>query len=251
MAAHLVSTPMFSKQIPIFGFYGILWTSKVIVTFLMIQRHHPANPSSNRLQHSSKPGLDKGQNDCSWDCRTNVCSAQATITLKSCIGFAWQSFGSEEATGVASVRSCWKLPLCLMEPTPASSKTGPPLAKAEPISNGGSTSGIMYLRRGKICCVTATAAGERSENMWEQQLCRPPGRGRRRQEELQALSRNSLAAGGEARGEAGYAPQPMEVHGGAKFYLQPGGGSHARGTHAGEAHGGLSPVGGPHTGAGD
>jgi len=39
-----------------------------------------------------------------------------------------------------------------------------PLAKAEPISNGGSTPGITYLRRGKSCCTTAIAAGERSEN---------------------------------------------------------------------------------------
>ncbi|KAK4824794.1 hypothetical protein QYF61_019462 [Mycteria americana] len=34
------------------------------------------------------------------------------------------------------------------EPMPAGSKTDPPLAKAEPISNGGSASGITYLRRG-------------------------------------------------------------------------------------------------------
>ncbi|KAK4828698.1 hypothetical protein QYF61_000536 [Mycteria americana] len=35
------------------------------------------------------------------------------------------------------------------EPMPASSKTDLPLAKAEPISNGGSASGITYLRRAK------------------------------------------------------------------------------------------------------
>ena len=39
------------------------------------------------------------------------------------------------------------------------------LAKAEPINNGGSASGITYLRRGKSCCATAIAAEERSENM--------------------------------------------------------------------------------------
>ena len=60
------------------------------------------------------------------------------------IGFAWQGFGSGRATGVASVRSCQKLPPCLTEPMPAGSKTDPLLAKAEPISNGGSTSGITY-----------------------------------------------------------------------------------------------------------
>ncbi|KAK4810783.1 hypothetical protein QYF61_008755 [Mycteria americana] len=35
------------------------------------------------------------------------------------------------------------------EPTPAGSKTDPPLAKVEPISDGGSTSVITYLRREK------------------------------------------------------------------------------------------------------
>ena len=66
-----------------------------------------------------------------------------------CIGFAWQGFGSGGATGMASVRSCQKLPLCPTEPMPAGSKTDPPLAKAEPISDGGSASVITYLRRGK------------------------------------------------------------------------------------------------------
>jgi len=64
-------------------------------------------------------------------------------------GFAWQGSASQGATGVASVRSCQKLPPCPTEPTPAGSKTDFPLAKAEPISDGGSTSGITYLRRGE------------------------------------------------------------------------------------------------------
>ena len=46
------------------------------------------------------------------------------------------------ATGVASVRSCQKLPLCLMEPMSAGYKIDPLPTKAEPISNGGSASGI-------------------------------------------------------------------------------------------------------------
>jgi len=54
------------------------------------------------------------------------------------------------ATGVASVRSCWKLPLCLMELMPGGSKMDPLLAKAETISNSGSASMITYLRRKKI-----------------------------------------------------------------------------------------------------
>jgi len=47
------------------------------------------------------------------------------------------------------VRSCEKLPPCLIKSVPASSKKDLPLAKAKPISDGGSTSGITYLRRGR------------------------------------------------------------------------------------------------------
>ncbi|KFW67206.1 Oxysterol-binding protein-related protein 10, partial [Pygoscelis adeliae] len=47
----------------------------------------------------------------------------------------------------------------------AGSKMDPPLAKAKPISDGGSTSGITYLRRGKSCCATATAAEERASEL--------------------------------------------------------------------------------------
>jgi len=47
------------------------------------------------------------------------------------------------------VRSCEKLPPCPTEPVPTSSKTDPLLAKAELISEGGSASGITYLRSGK------------------------------------------------------------------------------------------------------
>jgi len=44
---------------------------------------------------------------------------------------------------------CVKLPPCLIKPVPASSKTDPPLAKAKPVSDGGSASVITYLRRGR------------------------------------------------------------------------------------------------------
>ena len=71
------------------------------------------------------------------------------------------------AIGVASVRSCEKLPPSLLKPALAASKTDPPLAKAKPISNGGSTSVIMYLRnrRKKKTNCGETAVGERSETM--------------------------------------------------------------------------------------
>lgn len=66
-----------------------------------------------------------------------------------CIGFAWTGFGSREVTGVAFWRSSWKLPPCPGEPMPATSKIDVLLAKAEPIRNGGKTSGTTYSRRKK------------------------------------------------------------------------------------------------------
>ena len=63
------------------------------------------------------------------------------------------------------MRRCQKLPLCLTEPMPAGSKTDPPLAKAEPISDGGSASGITDLRKEKSYCTAAITAGKKSENM--------------------------------------------------------------------------------------
>jgi len=53
---------------------------------------------------------------------------------------------------VASVRSCWNLLLCLMEPMQAGSKRHPLLAEAEPISDSGSTSGITHERRKNNLC---------------------------------------------------------------------------------------------------
>jgi len=60
---------------------------------------------------------------------------------------------------VASVRSCEKLPPCLIMPVPAGSKTDPSLAKAEPISNGGSASGMTYFRREKKCSEASSREG--------------------------------------------------------------------------------------------
>jgi len=59
-----------------------------------------------------------------------------------CYEFAWQGFGSKGAIGVASVRSCMKLPPCLIKTVPDGSKTDLPLAKAKPISNGSRASVI-------------------------------------------------------------------------------------------------------------
>ena len=128
----------------------------------------------------------------------------------------------EVVTGVASVRSCWKLPLCPTEPIPAGSKTDPPPAKA--ISDSGSTSGRTYLRRKKSC--------------WDRQKWQPERR-------VRTCKRNSPAdpqvsaegGGGGAPGTGAEIPlqpvgktmvrqavplQPREVHGGADLHLQPG-----------------------------
>lgn len=55
----------------------------------------------------------------------------------------------EGAEGVASVRRHQKLPLCLTESVPADSNADLVLAKAKPISDGGSTSGTTNFRRGE------------------------------------------------------------------------------------------------------
>ena len=55
---------------------------------------------------------------------------------------------------------CEKLPPYLIDPMPAGYKTGPMLAKAKPISDGGSTSVITYLQ-GKTCSEAAVESGVR------------------------------------------------------------------------------------------
>ena len=66
---------------------------------------------------------------------------------------------------MASVRSYKKLPPCLIKPVPAGSKTDPPLAKAKPISDGGSASGTTFLRRGRKKAAVRRQSRERSETM--------------------------------------------------------------------------------------
>jgi len=67
---------------------------------------------------------------------------------------------------VASVRSCEKLPPCLIKPVPAGSETDPQLPKAKPVSDSGSTYEITELRRRtKKKPLGETAVGERSETM--------------------------------------------------------------------------------------
>lgn len=59
----------------------------------------------------------------------------------------WRGFGSGGVTGVASVRRCQTLFLCLI--VPAVSKMDLMVAKAELISAIGYNSVVTYLRNGK------------------------------------------------------------------------------------------------------
>lgn len=61
---------------------------------------------------------------------------------------------------MASVRRCQKPPQCQTEPVPDIFKVDTTLAKAEPISDSGSISVIMYLRKGKSCCATTAEREE-------------------------------------------------------------------------------------------
>lgn len=65
---------------------------------------------------------------------------QYTTELEWCIGFHGVLV-ARGSTGMASLRRCQKLPLCLIDPMPAGSRMDLPLAKAKPISDTGSTSG--------------------------------------------------------------------------------------------------------------
>lgn len=68
------------------------------------------------------------------------------------IPFAQQGFSIRGNTGVASLRSCWKLLLCPTESKTASSKMDLLLAKSEPISNSGHTSVIRFKKGKKLLC---------------------------------------------------------------------------------------------------
>ena len=63
--------------------------------------------------------------------------------------------------GLSSVGRCRNCPHARTQPMPASSKWDPPPAKAEPVSDSGSGSGITYLRRGKKVAVAQKLQPER------------------------------------------------------------------------------------------
>jgi len=111
------------------------------------------------------------------------------------------------------VRSCEKLPTCLIKPVPASFKTDLPLAKAKPISDSGSASGITYLRKGKKKNLQGNSSGKRGVRLCERNnsadtKVSAEGGGRRCS---RRWSREfSPAARDENHGEAGCTPAAHE-----------------------------------------
>jgi len=117
------------------------------------------------------------------------------------------------------VRTCQKLPPCLTEPMPASSKMDLLLAKAEPISDSGSASGITCLRRGK------------KNLQWEEGVTI---RVRNNSADTKVSEEGGGGGAPAATAETPLQPvmkitvrqavplQPMEVQGGADLHLQPG-----------------------------
>ncbi|GAB0184620.1 hypothetical protein GRJ2_000927300 [Grus japonensis] len=129
---------------------------------------------------------------------------------------------------------------------PAGSKTGPPLAKAKPISNGGSTSGITELGKGKKKKTRDQLQLERGVRICERNNS--------------ADTKVSVDGGGGgapgARAEIPLQPmektmvrqtvplQPMEVNGGADIHLQPVENPTLEQVETPE--GGCDPMGSPH-----
>ena len=111
----------------------------------------------------------------------------------------------------------------LIKPVPASSKTDLPLAKAKPMSNGGSTSVIAYVRRGrKKNCREMAVDGERGVRLCERNnsadtKVSEEGRGGGARDAgaknlpLQLMMKTMV--------RQVVSLQPMEVHGGADSHL--------------------------------
>lgn len=72
---------------------------------------------------------------------------QIYFSFKPVCFFSGGGMAGEDATEVASMRSCWKLPPCLAEPIPDGLKMDMLLAKVGPIREVGTTSVITYLKR--------------------------------------------------------------------------------------------------------
>jgi len=139
--------------------------------------------------------------------------------LHGVMGLRGKALVAGGAIGVASVRSCEKLPPSLIKPVPANSKTDPLLPKTKPISNSGSDSVITYLRKGrkkKLCGETAVRVRQCERNNSAYTKVGEEGEGRRCPK---CRSREpSLATHDEDHGEAGCSPA---VHGGPQWSRSP------------------------------
>ena len=106
---------------------------------------------------------------------------------------------------------------------PAGSKTDPLLAKADPISNSDSASGIMYLRRGESCCTTGQLQLEIGVRICERnsptdtKVSEEGGgggaSGTSAEVPLQPVTQTMV--------RQAVPPQSMEINGGAEIHLQP------------------------------
>jgi len=142
-----------------------------------------------------------------------VSSLLAVSRWPEVLGLCGKVLVAGEVTGMASMRSCKKLPSYLIETMPAGSKMDPPLAKAKPISDDGSSSVITYLRRGKNCCTTAAGRLRERNNSADTKVSEGGGGGAGVEIPLQPMEKTML--------RQGVPPQYMEVHSGADIHLQP------------------------------
>jgi len=129
--------------------------------------------------------------------------------------FAWQGFVSGGAIGVASVRSCKKLPPCLIKPVPAGSKMDLLLTKAKPVSDGCSASVITYLRSGEKMEVKK----EDWDEVRETTLQTPRSVKKEGEEVLEMPEHLPLQLMMKTMVRLAVPLQPMEVHGGADIHL--------------------------------
>jgi len=115
------------------------------------------------------------------------------------------------------VRSCEKLPPCLIKPVPASSETDPLLPKAKPVSDSGSSSVITYLRRGKKPCSRERGLrrSERS-NSADTKVSEEGGGGGARDAGAESFPLQSVM---KTMVRQVVPLQSMEVHGGADIHM--------------------------------
>ncbi|KAK4829029.1 hypothetical protein QYF61_001804 [Mycteria americana] len=199
---------------PFTSFVALLWThSRTFTSFLNFGAQNCPQYSRCRIRHFDLlnfiPFIIAQCSNLSRSlCKASCPSRESNGTSQ---------FGIISKLANGAFNSC----IQIVEPMPAGSKMDPPLAKAEPISDGGSASVITYLRRGKkLLCNSSQERGVR------------------------VFERNNSAdtkvseegGGGGAPGTGAEIPlqpvvktmvrqavplQPMDLHSGADIHLQP------------------------------